>query len=261
MPAQAKRSPPERGYVLHSYPYKETSLIVDVFTVDHGRMAMVAKGAKRPGSALRGALLSLQPLEVAWSGRGEVRTLVQAQWRPGQAWLTGRALMCGMYLNELLLKLLPREDPHPRLFEAYAAALLTLGELSEGSDQNAVLREFEVTLLAELGYGLELSTDVITGENIRADRLYRYDLQRGPSEHGSGELVSGAALLALASGRFDTPGVATEAREFVRRVISSHLERRALRSTDVLADLRALTQRLDSQSPRRHATSRTAPAP
>lgn len=260
MPATAKRSPPERGYVLHSYPYKETSLIVDVFTVDHGRMVMVAKGAKRPGSALRGALLSLQPLEVIWSGRGEVRTLVQAQWRPGQSWLTGRALMCGMYLNELLIKLLPREDPHPKLFEAYAAALLTLGELPEGSDQSAVLREFEVTLLAELGYGLELSVDVTTGEGLHGDRMYRYDMLRGPSEHGPGEPVSGAALLALASGRFDSPRVANEAREFVRRIIAAHLERRALRSTDVVADLRALTQRLDGQSPRRQATADSASA-
>ncbi len=261
MPTNAKRSPPERGYVLHSYPYKETSLIVDVFTVDHGRMAMVAKGAKRPGSALRGALLSLQPLELIWSGRGEVRTLIQAQWRPGQSWLTGRALMCGMYLNELLIKLLPREDPHPKLFEAYAAALLTLGELPQGSDQSAVLREFEVTLLAELGYGLELGVDVVTGEPVHADRLYRYDMLRGPSERGAGETVSGAALLALASGRFDTPRIAAEAREFVQRVIAAHLERRALRSIDVLADLRALSQRLDSQSPRRRSTSCTSPTP
>ena len=137
MAVQAKKSTPQRAFVLHSYAYKESSLIVDLFTVDNGRMAAIAKGAKRPASNIRGALLSLQPVEVIFSGRGEVKTLTQAQWLPGQPWLTGQALMCGMYLNELLIKLLPREDPHPELFESYAATLLTLAESDEHS---AILR-------------------------------------------------------------------------------------------------------------------------
>ncbi|MCX8099095.1 MAG: DNA repair protein RecO [Casimicrobiaceae bacterium] len=245
----AKLSAPDRAFVLHGYPYRETSLVAELFTARHGRLPVVAKGAKRPGSKLRAVLLTLQPLEVVWSGRGEVRTLTQAHWVPGQAWLTGRALLCGLYLNELILKLLPREDPHPHLFEAYAAALLTLGELGQDAEQAAVLRDFEVTLLAELGYGLELRHDVITGEPLRADALYRYHPLRGPSREGSGEVVSGAVLLALAEGRFASATLAEEARRFVRRIIDMHLEWRRLRSADVAAELRDLAFRLETTSP------------
>ena len=101
------------GFVLHSYPYKETSLIVDVFSRDHGRIALVAKGAKRPHSQLRGVLQTFQPLSVGWSGKSEVRTLTAAEWVGGLLPLEKSALLCGFYLNELLVKLLARDDPHP----------------------------------------------------------------------------------------------------------------------------------------------------
>lgn len=244
MAVQQKKSPPQRAFVLHSYPYKESSLIVDVLTVDNGRMAMVAKGAKRPGSNLRGSLLSLQPLEVVFSGRGEVKTLTQATWLPGQPWLTGKALMCGLYLNELLMKLLPREDGHPLLFESYAATLMTLAESDEHS---AILREFETQLLVELGYGLRLETDVRTGEAIRFDGLYRYDPLAGPMAQGGGVLVSGRVLHALKRGVFEDSGVAAEARDFVRTIIQFHLERRSLKSSNVMHDLHQLSERLDAK--------------
>jgi DNA repair protein RecO (recombination protein O) len=243
MVVQTKKSAPQRAFVLHSYPYKETSLIVDVFTADNGRMAMVAKGAKRPASNLRGALLSLQPIEAVFTGRGEVKTLTVATWVPGQPWLTGQALMCGMYLNELLIKLLPREDPHPELFESYAATLLTLAASNE---HGAILREFETSLLAELGYGLQLETDIRTDKPLVADRLYRYDPLAGASEDGTGMLVSGSVLLALAKGRFESSAIAAESRDFVRRIIQFHLERRNLRSSDVMHDLHELSERLDA---------------
>jgi DNA repair protein RecO (recombination protein O) len=246
MAVQQKKSTPQRAFVLHSYPYKETSLIVDVFTADNGRMAMVAKGAKRPASSLRGALLSLQPIEVIYTGRGEVKTMTQASWLPGQPWVTGKALMCGMYMNELLIKLLPREDPHPELFESYAATLLTLANSNEHS---AILREFETSLLAELGYGLQLETDIRTQKPISADVLYRYDPMSGASEQGSGMLVSGNVLIALSKGRFETSAIAAESRDFVRRIIEFHLERRNLKSAEVLHDLHALSERLDASRP------------
>ncbi|TAF99766.1 MAG: DNA repair protein RecO [Betaproteobacteria bacterium] len=246
MPVQQKKSTPQRAFVLHSYPYKETSLIVDVFTAEQGRIAMVAKGAKRPASNLRGALLSLQPIEVIYSGRGEVKTLTQATWLPGQPWVTGKALMCGMYMNELLIKLVPREDPHPELFESYAATLLTLANSDEHS---AILREFETSLLAELGYGLQLETDIRTDKPLLADTLYRYDPMAGASEQGAGMLVSGSVLIALSKGRFETPAIASESRDFVRRIIEFHLERRNLKSAEVLRDLHALSERLDASRP------------
>ena len=259
MPVHAKKSTPQRAYVLHSYAYKESSLIVDLFTVDNGRMAVIAKGAKRPASNLRGALLSLQPLEIVFSGRGEVKTLTQAQWLPGQPWLTGQALMCGMYLNELLIKLLPREDPHPQLFESYAATLLTLAASHEHS---AILREFEISLLIEMGYALELKNDIRSGEALLPDTLYRYDPLAGPSAqaHGRGSLVSGNALLSLGRGRFENNAVAAEARDFVRTIINFHLERRTLRSTNVMHDLHQLSERLDVKPVRKTASARAARA-
>jgi DNA repair protein RecO (recombination protein O) len=251
----AKKSAPQRAFVLHSYAYKESSLIVDLFTVENGRMAVIAKGAKRPASNLRGALLSLQPIEAIFSGRGEVKTLTQAQWLPGQPWLTGQALMCGMYLNELLIKLLPREDPHPQLFESYAATLLTLAESHEHS---AILREFEISLLIEMGYALELKNDVRTGEALLPDTLYRYDPLAGPSAQGSGSLVSGNALLSLGRGRFENNAIAAEARDFVRTIINFHLERRTMRSSSVMHDLHQLSERLDATPARKTAKARAS---
>ncbi|WP_353849944.1 recombination protein O N-terminal domain-containing protein [Accumulibacter sp.] len=108
------------AFVLHAYPCSETSLIVDVFSRDHGRLALLARGARRPRSVMRGVLLAFQPLELGWAGRGEVHTLMKAEWQGGQPLLTGKSLFCGYYLNELLMHLLPREDAHTRLFWVHA---------------------------------------------------------------------------------------------------------------------------------------------
>src|SRR5512139_4219305 len=110
--AQPQRHDDEPAFVLHAYPYRETSLIVEAFTEAHGRIALVARGAKRPRSELRGLLQGFQPLLLSWSGAGELKTLARAEWRGGMSRLGGSALVCGFYLNELLIKLLPREDPH-----------------------------------------------------------------------------------------------------------------------------------------------------
>ena len=144
------------GFVLHSYPYRETSLIVEVFSRDHGRIGLVAKGARRPMSQLRGVLMAFQPLLIDWSGGGEMKTLVRAEWQGGQPLLGGQALLCAYYLNELLMRLLPREDPHPTLYRAYGDALRAL---AAGEGQEVILRRFELALLQELGYGLLLETD------------------------------------------------------------------------------------------------------
>src|SRR5207344_416575 len=122
-----KRVEHEPGYVLHTYPYKETSLIVEAFARRHGRVALLARGARRPRSAMRGVLLAFHPLRLGWSGSAELSNLMQAEWggalQPAFSPLRGRGLMCGFYLNELILRLLPREDPHEALFDAYAEAL------------------------------------------------------------------------------------------------------------------------------------------
>ncbi|TFL13766.1 DNA repair protein RecO [Pusillimonas caeni] len=139
------------GYMLHATDWKETSLIVQAFTRDHGNVAMVAKGAKRPYSVLRPVLAAFQPLSLSWSGGGEVKTLMRADCA-GVRPLGGKALMSAWYMNELLLRLLPREDPHPVLYDAYDAAL---EQLAGGSRAAGALRRFEWTLLNEAGYGLD----------------------------------------------------------------------------------------------------------
>src|SRR5512144_2623587 len=147
--AQPLRRDDQPSFVLHTYPYRETSLIVEAFTREYGRVALVARGAKRPRSELRGVLQGFQPLLLSWSGQQELKTLIRAEWRGGLALPGGSALLCGVYLNELLLKLLPREDAHLALYDEYQAAL---AELVAGAEQARVLRRFEVRLLAELGY-------------------------------------------------------------------------------------------------------------
>lgn len=139
------------AYMLHASAWRETSLILQVFSREHGNVAMVAKGAKRPYSALRPVLAAFQPLMVSWSGAGEVKTLTRAQ-LAGIRPLTGKSLMSGWYMNELLLRMLPREDPHPGLYDAYDAALQALGK---GDNAASALRRFEWTLLEETGYGME----------------------------------------------------------------------------------------------------------
>ncbi|MDR0564817.1 MAG: DNA repair protein RecO, partial [Azoarcus sp.] len=134
--------------VLHTLPWRETSLIAEVFTRNHGRLALVAKGARRPMSEMRGVLMAFQPLLIGWSGAGEVKTLTHGEWRGAHPPLTGRALLCGYYLNELLLKLTAREDPHPALFDAFEA---TLAALRQEENLPPLLRRFELTLLRELG--------------------------------------------------------------------------------------------------------------
>src|SRR6266404_7748539 len=153
MRAARERRDDQPAFVLHAHPYRETSLIVEALTADYGRVAMVARGARRARSELRGVLQAFQPLSLSWLGAGELKTLVKAEWRGGLPLVTGSALLCGFYLNELLLKLLPREDPHPRLFDAYESAL---SRLANGADQAPVLRQFELELMAELGYALPL---------------------------------------------------------------------------------------------------------
>ena len=122
----AKRISDEPAFVLHRYDWSESSLILETFTRHHGRVALVAKGAKRPSSNFRPVLLPLQPLHLAFGGDAEIRTLKGAEWAGGQVMPTGDALLSGYYLNELLMRLLARDDPHPGLFDAYAAAVAVL---------------------------------------------------------------------------------------------------------------------------------------
>ncbi len=244
--AQPLRRDDEPAFVLHTYPYRETSLIVEAFTVNFGRVALVARGAKRPRSELRGLLQGFQPLLLSWSGQQELKTLIKAEWRGGLPLPGGSALLCGFYLNELLLKLLPREDPHAALYEDYQAALV---DLVAGEDQARVLRRFEVRLLAALGYALPLVREADTGREVQAQARYHYAFDRGPCAVDApgrgmpaqrGPVVRGATLLALAGDHYPDSETAAEAKRLMREVLDHYLEQRGVESRRLFRDLQAL---------------------
>lgn len=233
-------------YVLHWYPYSETSLIVDVFSRDHGRVPLLARGARRPRSALRGLLLAFQPLELGWFGAGEVKTLAKAEWLGGVPLLGGRCLMLGYYLNELLVKLLPREDAHPALFDVYDAALRAL---ATGAADAPELRRFEQTLLKEIGYGLTLDRDAESGKAVEAAASYVFQVERGPVRKlgagdtaGGGEqhALRGKTLLDMTAGDYSDPRTRLESRALMRQLLAHHLDGKPLQSRRVFIELQEL---------------------
>jgi len=229
------------GYVLHTYPFRETSLVVETFTRAHGRVAMVARGAKRPRSALRGNIMAFQPLELSWSGRGELRMLLRAEWQGGQPRLQGRALLCGFYLNELLLKLLPREDAHEQLYLEYQAAL---ARLAHEPETEAVLRRFEKSLLRELGYALTLDRDSASGSGVDPVKSYAYELERGlvalNGSVQSGLVLSGRALLDIERDDYSDPLTLQQAKALMRLLIAHRLEQKPLNSRRIFEELQQL---------------------
>lgn len=246
-PARRPRSPEKEirvaaqpGFVLHSYPYRETSLIVDVFARDHGRVALIAKGAKRPHSKLRGVLQTFQPLSVGWTGRSEVRTLTSAEWVGGLLPLEKSALLCGFYLNELLVKLLARDDPHPALFDQYVS---TLNQLAHGEPPQAVLRHFERVLLKETGVAGNLAICSETGEPVRTDGLYVVDPESGPRPARLADTwpkVAGKTLLDMEQEVYDDPTTQAQGKMLMRFLLGYHLNGAPLNTRQILIDLMQL---------------------
>ncbi len=224
------------GFVLHSYPYKETSLIVEVFARDHGRVPLIAKGAKRPHSKLRGVLQTFQPLQLAWSGKSEVRTLVSAEWVGGLLPLERSALLCGFYLNELLVKLLARDDPHPQLFDQYVSAL---NQLAHDEPPAIVLRKFELALLKETGVAGSL-VRLPGGRTVEADLLYVFDPERGPREAVASDIapsVSGKTLMDMEAGDYADPATQQQSKFLMRHLLGHHLGGMPLNTRQILIDL------------------------
>ena len=228
------------AYVLHTYPFRETSLIVEVFSRDFGRVALLARGARRPRAAIRGLLMAFQPLELGWAGRGEVLTLIKAEWQGGQPLLAGSALLCGYYLNELLMHLLPREDAHQKLFERYAEMLSRLAEDAGAVKREADLRCFEKALLQELGYGLTLNHDS-SGKEIIPAAHYTYRMEQGPVrlEHagGAAHVVSGKTLLDLAAEDFSDSRSRGEAKQLMRTLMAYYLGGKELETRRIFKEL------------------------
>jgi DNA repair protein RecO (recombination protein O) len=228
------------AFVLHSYPYKETSLIVDLLSRDHGRIAVVAKGAKRPHSKLRGALQTFQPLSVSWSGKSEVRTLTAAEWVGGLLPLEKSALLCGFYLNELLVKLLARDDPHPVLFDHYVAAL---NQLAHDEAAPIVLRKFELGLMKETGVAGDLTLCSTTRQQVIAEQMYVVDAERGPRPATPSDTwprVSGATLLDMERADYSDSTTQLQSKFLMRFLLAHHLGNQQLNTRQILIDLTQL---------------------
>ncbi len=235
----------QASYVLHSRPYRNTSKLLDIFSREQGRRVLVARGARQGNSRLQGQLLPFIPLLLSWQGQGEVQTLTAAETGTQLAPPKSRKLLTAFYLNELLLRLLPRNDPHPALYDAYAQTLQRLSELPDrSSDEEASLRLFECFLLQELGYGLVLDHEVSHGGVLQAQQLYCYQLERGPWIIESGQdcqnglPVHGCTLLALRQGSLSAADVYTdhydlilhEAKMLMRINLACHLGPKPLQS-------------------------------
>jgi DNA repair protein RecO (recombination protein O) len=223
------------AFVLHQRDYSETSLLLEVFTANHGRIGLIAKGARRASSRLRGVLKPFQRLLIGWSGKGELAVLTAAEMDgPGHE-LEGPALYCGFYMNEVLIRLLHRHDSHGALFDAYQAAL---PRLRVDGFNEPVLRIFEKHLLRELGYGLVLDHDIEDRAPIDTAAMYDYVLDRGPVRQAHPDLnrptegvrVRGASLVALARESLNDPVVLRDAKMLMRAALARHLGDRPLHS-------------------------------
>ncbi|MCC5887355.1 MAG: DNA repair protein RecO [Gammaproteobacteria bacterium] len=235
----------EPVFVLHTRNFRESSLIAELLTPGHGRVGVVARGGRRGRRGGAGALQPFTLLQAEWTGRGELRTLTQAESERSFP-LAGERLFAGLYLNELLLRLLHREEAQPDIFERY---LHTLDALAADGDLEPVLRRFELHLLADLGYGFALDHDV-HGQPIAAEARYRFLADEGLMPVGDGvrdatadgagaPLFSGGHLLALAADALDDAEVRRSAKQLTRLALAAHLGGRPLRSRELFRRRRA----------------------
>ena len=233
----ARRTQLEPAWLLHHRPWSDTSRILDLLTRGHGRLTVFAHGARRPKSPWRGVLMPFQPLLVSWSGTGDGGTLTGAEIGGVVAAMPPPQLLSAFYLNELLLRLLPKEDRHERLYDAYGDALAGL----RARPGPLALREFERVLLDELGYGVDLGRDAGSGATVEADRYYHFEPGRGVyavREGGAGDAESGHDLIAVARGEFAGAGPQAAARRIFGAAIAHCLEGRGLASREVMMALR-----------------------
>lgn len=250
----------QQAFVLHRRPYRDSSLLLEAFSRDHGRVGLVAKGARRASRTRPAAALqTLAPLLLSWTGRGDLVTLTAVETAASAPPLDGRRLLCALYLNELLVRLLARFDPHPTLYADYQHTLAALAEPQTAPAP--LLRRFEKRLLDALGYGLLLTHCVASRRPVRAEGRYFYHLERGPLELTGGDdplggerepdgaaagvVISGRCLLALADERLADPQLARESLALLRAAIDQQLDGKPLQT-------RALLHRRRPNGPANH---------
>lgn len=241
----SRRPVAEPAFLLHAHPWSESSLVIDALTARFGRVFLIARGAKRPGSNLRGILLPFTPLRLSWTGRGEAKVLTHAEWLGVLPPLEGDALLSGFYVNELVLRLTAREDPHPGLFTSYVRVMEALC-CGSGTLRQRGLRRFEAELLAFCGWGVAIDEAEASPGAVRAsDDLWRLSgtgalVPAGHPDAGTGKIWSGPAVREVLAGRLEGPEALRTAREIYREAVELRLEGRPLRSRRVLAELKRL---------------------
>lgn len=246
-----KRISDEPAFVLHRYDWSESSLILEVFTRHYGRIALVAKGAKRPSSSFRPILLPLQPLHVAYGGDAEIRTLKSAEWQGGHVMPTGDALLSGYYLNELLLTLLARDDPHPALFDVYANVVQVIAS-EHGEVLQTALRTFELLLLREIGLLPQLDAQTMTLRALQPEAHYTLVPEGGLRQAHADDrsFLSGSQWATLQAAVQDTtPFTATlracaavmaEIKPQLRNLLHYHCGVKTLRTRQMMIDIQSL---------------------
>jgi DNA repair protein RecO (recombination protein O) len=214
----------EFAYVLHARSYRETSQLLEVFTPGHGRVGLLARGSRRPKSPFRGLLNPFQPLRLSWSGRGELGSLRQVELAGIASAPSGNLLMAGFYVNELILKLLQRNDPHPGLFTHYASLI---GRMTDRDEVEKGLRRFELELLREIGYELNLSHEAVTHAPLTAAQCYEFHVEQGPvgvTHEVRGDMCfTGRELLAIGQQDFADKETLLAAKRLLRTTLDFHL--------------------------------------
>lgn len=220
------QSEPQAAYILHTRPYRETSLIADLFTLEEGRVSVVVKGARSARSKLRAVMQPFTPLMVSWRGRNELKSLIQAEAVAAPLFLKGSSLMCGLYVNELLERLLQPFDPHPQLYVYYQ---YVLNELLAADDIELALRTFEQQLLKQLGFQFDIS-------HCQPDAVYRYLPERGfirislPGEAIRPQCFTGEQLQGVIAEQYQKPEIRRAAKRLMRLALEARLGEKPLRS-------------------------------
>ncbi|VAW86051.1 DNA recombination and repair protein RecO [hydrothermal vent metagenome] len=228
------------AYLLHHRPYRETSSILELFTAEYGRVAVVAKGVRRKKSRLQPLLQLYRPLLLSWRGRGPLYSLDQVEENGAMHSLAGISMMSGFYINELLVRLLHHEEAYPALYATYELLLQQLSQGDLGAELEWLLRQFELRLLHDLGYALNLECEVETGEVLRAEQRYHYLPEQGAvywQGSGVGVPLHGATLLGLASGELSEPRSRREAKRLMRSMLASLLGDKPLNSRELIRQM------------------------